>query len=551
MNGAAALIKSLEAHGVDTMFGYPGGAIMPVYDALLDSGIRHILTRHEQGAALGAIGYSRVTGKVGVCMATSGPGATNLVTGIADAFMDSVPIVAITGQVPTHLLGTDAFQEVDVFGITMPIVKHSFLVRRASDVAPVMHEAFRLAAAGRPGPVLVDIPKDVANGACEVPAMAPVARRPVANAPSADAMKRVNEIIQNSTRPIVYSGGGVINAGAVQEFRAFIEATAIPTVHTLKGIGTLPATHPLLLGMLGMHGLKAANLAIQECDLLIVIGARFDDRATGRLKDFAPNARVVHLDIDAAEIGKMRSADASVLGDLRAALQALTARPSIAAWRARCEQLREEHAWDFNAPTDKIYAPRFIRDLSTAADDDVYITCDVGQHQMWVAQHYRFRDPHHHLTSGGLGTMGFGLPAAIGAQLGRPDSTVICVTGDGSIMMNIQELATLSRYKLPVRILLFDNQALGMVRQWQELFHSKRYSQVDLSDNPDFVRVAEAFGIPGLRVEGPDDVPGAIDRLLNDEGPLFVHCPIDPAANVWPLVPPASSNSNMLMGSHA
>ena len=550
MNGAHALIKALEAHGVDTMFGYPGGAIMPVYDALLDCGIKHYLTRHEQAAAMAAIGYSRVTGKVGVCMATSGPGATNLVTGIADAFLDSIPMVAITGQVPSFLMGTDAFQEVDVFGITMPIVKHSFLIRRACEVTNVVHEAFEIAASGRPGPVLIDLPKDVANGACEAWPTGP-AQAPGRLAPSPDVLRRANELIASARRPIIYSGGGVINAGAIDAFRAFVEATRIPTVHTLKGIGSLPAGHEMYLGMLGMHGLKGANMAIQECDVLIVVGARFDDRATGKLAAFAPEARVVHMDIDPAEIGKLRASNVSVIGDLRVSLPAIHARPEIDAWRARCDDLRREHEWDYNAPTQKVYAPRVIRDLSIAAGDNVFISCDVGQHQMWVAQHYRFRDPRHHLTSGGLGSMGFGLPAAIGAQVGRPDATVICISGDGSIMMNIQELATLRRYKLPVKILLFDNQALGMVRQWQELFHAKRYSQVDLSDNPDFVRVAEAFDIPAMRIESPADVPGAIERLLHDSGPLFVHCPIDPAANVWPLVPPASSNSNMLMGTHA
>jgi acetolactate synthase-1/2/3 large subunit len=532
------------------MFGYPGGAIMPVYDALLESNIRHILTRHEQGAALAAIGYARATGKVGVCMATSGPGATNLVTGIADAFLDSVPMVAITGQVPMPLMGTDAFQEVDVFGITMPIVKHSFLLRQAGDVAHTVHEAFRLAASGRPGPVLIDIPKDVATGACKANLLSPLAAR---SAPAADAIQLAlaNDLIASASRPIVYSGGGVVSAGAEGEFRTFVEEAGFPTVHTLKGLGTLAGDHELFLGMLGMHGLKAANFAIQECDLLIVVGARFDDRATGKLAEFAPNARVIHLDIDPSEMGKLRTADASVVGDLRSSLKQLTARPRIDEWRVHCASLKREHAWHYDTPTRKIYAPRVIRELSLAANTDVTVTCDVGQHQMWVAQHYLFRDPRRHLSSGGLGTMGFGLPAAIGAQLAHPDSTVICITGDGSIMMNIQELATVKRYGLPVKVLLFDNQALGMVRQWQELFFTKRYSQVDLSDNPDFIRVAEAFGIPGLRVEAPGDIPSAIDRLLHDRGPLFIHVPIDPAANVWPLVPPLTSNANMLMGSHA
>jgi acetolactate synthase-1/2/3 large subunit len=550
MKGANCLIKALEANGVDTVFGYPGGAIMPVYDALLDSNIRHILTRHEQGAALAAIGYARVSGKVGVCMATSGPGATNLLTGIADAFADSMPLVAITGQAPTPVMGTDAFQEVDVLGITMPVVKHSFLVRYASDISHVVNEAFRIASAGRPGPVVIDLPKDVANASGD---FAPPVRPTFVSEPIARAeqIEQARELIERSSRPIVYAGGGVIAAGAVQELREFVDATGIPTVHTLKGLGALPADHELFLGMLGMHGLKNANLAVQGCDLLIVVGARFDDRVTGKTSEFAPHAKVIHLDVDPSEVGKIRRADVAVIGDLKSSLRRMHVRPRISHWRRECDELKRAHAWDYDAPIDGVYAPRMIRDLSLAADDNTYITCDVGQHQMWVAQHYRFKHPRQHLTSGGLGTMGFGLPAAIGAQLAIPEATVINVTGDGSIMMNIQELATIKRYGLPVKIVLFDNQALGMVRQWQELFFDKRYSEVDLSDNPDFVRVAEAFDIPALRVERGNEVAPAIERILTTKGPLFVHVPIDPAANVWPLVPPGKSNTEMLMESKA
>jgi acetolactate synthase I/II/III large subunit len=552
VTGGKALIRALEAHGVDLMFGYPGGAIMPVYDALIESSIRHILTRHEQGAAFGALGYSRASGKVGVCMATSGPGATNLVTGIADAFLDSVPLIVITGQVPTALMGTDAFQEVDVFGLTMPIVKHSFLVRRAADVSPTVHEAFRIAASGRPGPVWIDLPKDVAAGSCEYFTDGPISLPAPARAEQS-CIDQASALIAGASRPIAYCGGGVVNAEAVNEFREFVTRTGIPTVQTLKGIGSLPAGHELLLGMLGMHGLEGANIAVQKSDLLIAVGARFDDRVTGKLAEFAPGAKVIHCDIDPAECGKLRRPDVTIVGELRQTLSALTVdrRGETADWRARCAALSQKHAWNYDAPTRLIYAPRFIRDLSKAADENVYITCDVGQHQMWVAQHYGFLDPRHHLTSGSLGAMGFGLPAAIGAQLARPDATVICVSGDGSIMMNIQELATIGRYKLPVKILLFDNQALGMVRQWQELFFNERYSEIDLSDNPDFVRVAEAFGVPGMRVERQEEAPNAIRRLLEQPGPLFCHVPIDPRANVWPLVPPLQSNTNMMIGSHA
>jgi acetolactate synthase-1/2/3 large subunit len=550
MNGALCLIRALEECGIDTIFGYPGGAIMPVYDALLDAKIRHILTRHEQGAAFAAIGYARATGRLGVCMATSGPGATNLVTGIADAYMDSVPLLAITGQVPSPLIGTDGFQEVDVLGITMPIVKHSFQVRHAEEVCDTVYEAVRIATNGRPGPVVIDLPKDVANAACTFRPPTDSLWKP-SPAPASQQLAHALDVLRQARRPIVYAGGGVVNGDAVAEFRAFVETGGLPTVLTLKGLGALPGTHDLFLGMLGMHGLQAANLAVQECDLLVAIGARFDDRVTGKVAQFAPKAKVIHLDVDESEFGKIRPPDAPVLGDLRNALRALTTPLDLAPWRERCAALKQEHPWDYHPPTEKIYAPRLIRDLSLAAGENVYIACDVGQHQMWVAQHYRFQHPQQHLTSGGLGSMGFGLPAAIGVQLAKPTAIVICVSGDGSIMMNIQELATLSRYKLPVKILLLDNQALGMVRQWQEVFHKQRFSQVDLSDNPDFTRVAEAFGIPALRVETPAQVPGAIDRLLHEAGPLFVHVLIDPAANVWPLVPPAACNSDMVIGRHA
>jgi acetolactate synthase-1/2/3 large subunit len=464
-------------------------------------------------------------------------------------------MVAITGQVGTPVLGTDAFQEVDVLGITMPIVKHSFLVRRATDIAHVVNEAFRIAATGRPGPVVIDLPKDVTVAQVGPIALAPgsTASDPEDHehdpAPDARAISRAVELIERSERPVIYAGGGVVSAKAVAEFRAFVEATGVPVVHTLKGLGALPADHEQFLGMLGMHGLKHANLAVQECDLLIAIGARFDDRVTGKVASFAPHAKIIHLDIDASEFGKVRKPDVAIAGDLKRTLPRLHVQPErLVEWRSRCEVMRCEHAWDYDAPGDGVYAPRMIRDLSLAAgdDDDVYITCDVGQHQMWVAQHYRFRHPRQHLTSGGLGTMGFGLPAAIGAQLARPEATVINITGDGSVMMNIQELATIKRYDLPVKIVLFDNQALGMVRQWQELFFSKRYSEIDLSDNPDFARVAEAFGLRALRVDRAEQVSGAIDQILNDPGPLFVHVPIDPLANVWPLVPPGASNAEML-----
>ena len=558
MNGARWLAQALVAEGVDTLFGYPGGTIMPFYDALHGTpALKHVLVRHEQGAAFAANGYARASGRVGVCVATSGPGASNLVTGIADAMLDSVPMVVITGQVPTTLMGTDAFQELDVFAMTLPMVKHSFIARRVEDLPMMVAEAFRLARSGRPGPVLIDLPKDVQMAAAaHLPAHAPL---PVdaAAAPKDASLHEALALISQAQRPVLYGGGGIALGDAVQDFRTFVDATQIPTVLTLKGLGALPTRHPLNLGMLGMHGSRAANLAVQESDLLVVVGARFDDRATGKLAEFAPHARVVHMDLEACEIGKLRCADAGVRGDIRTTLARLTL-PCAAhlhgrngqarkAWRAQCRQRAQQHAARYDAPGDSVFAPALLKRLSELAPDAV-VACDVGQHQMWVAQHWRLDHPRKHLTSGALGAMGFGLPAAIGAQLQDPAARVVCVSGDGSIQMNIQELATLRRYQLPVKIVLLDNQALGMVRQWQELFFDKRYSEIDLSDNPDFVAVARAFGIEAMHIERADEIDGALRALLDAKGPALLHVAIDTAANVWPLVPPNRSNSEMLDG---
>ena len=549
MNGSEILIQCLEREGTDVVFGYPGGAIMPVYDALYDAELKHVLVRHEQAAVLAADGYARATGKVGVCIATSGPGATNLVTGLANAFMDSVPLVAITGQVPTSLLGTDAFQEVDIFGITLPVVKHSFLVRRVEELAEVVHVAFRLARSGRPGPVLIDLPKDVANAPCdlELPELPP---GDVTAPALTDLLDEARTLLASAKRPILYAGGGIVLGRAVESFRRFVEKTRIPVSTTLKGLGVLPTDHELFLGMLGMHGTKAANLAIRDCDLLVGVGVRFDDRATGKLAEFAPNAKVLHLDVDPAEVGKLRRPDVALVGSLEASLEALESSLDIASWRVTCARLKEEHQWDYDMPADGIYGPRFLKKLSEAADPGTIFACDVGQHQMWVAQHCRFERPEQHLTSAGLGTMGYGLPAAIGAQFGCPDRTVVNVTGDGSIMMNFQELVTLARYRVPVKIVVLDNQSLGLVRQWQELFFEGRYSEVDLSDNPDFVRVAESLGIPASRLEQASDEDEVIEKLLRGSGMHLLHVRIDREANVWPLVPPNTSNSEMLVGVH-
>lgn len=545
MNGANYLVKAIEDQGVSTIFGYPGGAILPFYDALVDSPLKHILVRHEQAAAMAADGWARATGEVGVCVATSGPGATNLLTGVANAYMDSVPMVAITGQVPSDLLGTDAFQEIDVLGLSMSIVKHSALVRNVEDLPELVAEAFALAQEGRPGPVLLDIPKDVLNA--ELGRVTRALRTPQGpSVPSPESLNVAREFLALSRHPVLYVGGGVRLGGAVAELREFVETTGVPTVQTLKALGSLPVSHPLSLGMLGMHGLKSANLAVQECDLLICVGARFDDRVTGALATFAPEAKVIHMDIDPAEVGKRRLPDAPVVGDLKVSLASLSMPLDIEPWKEHCLQMKETYAWDYDPSSEFIYGPRLIRDLGVDASPETFITCDVGQHQMWVAQHYPFSRPEHHLTSGGLGAMGYGLPAAIGVQLALPGAQVINVTGDGSFMMNVQELATVARYDLPLTVVILDNQCLGMVRQWQDLFLEKRHSEIDLSDNPDFVKLAQAFGIEAFRVDHPSEVPGAIERIHKSKGPLLVHVVLDNTTQVWPLVPPGKANHEML-----
>ncbi len=548
--GAHAVVRALEDQGVDYVFGYPGGAIMPVYDALTGSRLKHVLVRHEQAAALAADGFARVSGKPGVCLATSGPGATNLVTGIANAFMDSVPMVAITGQTPTPLMGTDAFQEIDTFGITLPIVKHSYVVRDPADIPAVFAEAFALATEGRPGPVLIDLPKNVTQAPMPIPLGMGAARAaPRRSAPptASEDVASAIALIEQSSKPLLYVGGGVGIAGAEQALRAFHARTGIPAVATLKGLGAIPTGADGFLGMLGMHGGQAANLAVQESDLLIACGARFDDRATGKLDTFAPNARIIHFDADAAEISKLRGADIGLTGPLADLLEALRPQPlDIQDWRDHCTAMTEQHAARYDAPGRGVFAPALLKALSEQAGDDFVATCDVGQHQMWVAQHCRFSRPQAHLTSGGLGTMGFGIPAGMGALFAEPDATVVTVTGDGSIMMNIQELATLTRYRLPLKIVLLDNSQLGMVRQWQELFFEENFSEIDLYDNPDFAELARAFGLEAFTVDRREEVPGAIDRLLAAKGPILAHVRIDPRENVWPLVPPGASNSQMM-----
>ncbi|EKS7214732.1 MULTISPECIES: acetolactate synthase 2 catalytic subunit [Enterobacter] len=544
MNGAQWVVHALRAQGVDTVFGYPGGAIMPIYDALYDGGVEHLLCRHEQGAAMAAIGYARATGKTGVCMATSGPGATNLITGLADALLDSVPVVAITGQVASPLIGTDAFQEVDVLGLSLACTKHSFLVQSLEELPRVMAEAFEVANSGRPGPVLVDIPKDiqVALGDLE-PHFSTVESD---DAFPHVAVEEARQMIAHAKQPMLYVGGGVGMAQAVPALREFIAVTQMPATCTLKGLGAVDADYPYYLGMLGMHGTKAANLAVQACDLLIAVGARFDDRVTGKLNTFAPNANVIHMDIDPAEMNKLRQAHVALQGNLNTLLPALQQPLKIDAWRQHTADMRVEHTWRYDHPGDAIYAPLLLKQLSDRKPADCVVTTDVGQHQMWSAQHMTYTRPENFITSSGLGTMGFGLPAAVGAQVARPNDTVICISGDGSFMMNVQELGTVKRKQLPLKIVLLDNQRLGMVRQWQQLFFQERYSETTLTDNPDFLILASAFGIPGQHITRKDQVEAALDTMLSSEGPYLLHVSIDELENVWPLVPPGASNSQML-----
>ncbi|EGU33360.1 acetolactate synthase 2 catalytic subunit [Vibrio scophthalmi] len=545
MTGAELVVAALAQQGIKTVFGYPGGAIMPIYDALYDGGVEHILCRHEQGAAMAAIGMARATQDVAVCMATSGPGATNLVTGLADAFMDSIPLVAITGQVASSHIGTDAFQEMDVIGMSLSCTKHSYLVTDIQELAPTLAEAFEVAKTGRPGPVIVDIAKDVQL------AQAPTSVLPPCTPPdhpvvSKDALSRAQQILSDSSRPVLYVGGGVQLSNATDTVREFLRLNPMPSVSTLKGLGTIERHDSHYLGMLGMHGTKAANLIVQEADLLIAVGARFDDRVTGKLDTFAPNAKVIHIDVDAAEINKLRTANAPLRGDVKAVLPLLELTHDITPWLSHSESLRTGFTWRYDHPGELIFAPALLKQLSDMMPDSSIVSTDVGQHQMWAAQHIQPREPQNFITSAGLGTMGFGLPAAMGASVGRPEDQSILITGDGSFMMNVQELGTLKRRQIPVKIVLLNNQRLGMVRQWQSLFFDGRHSETILDDNPDFVMLAKAFDIPGKTITKKEEVEPALKEMLASKTAYLLHVLIDEEENVWPLVPPGASNSEML-----
>ncbi len=553
LTGAEIIVKALEHEGVEVVFGFPGGAVLPLYDKLYDSSIKHILVRHEQGAAHAADGYARATGKPGVCIATSGPGATNLVTGIATAYMDSVPIIALTGQVAVSAIGRDSFQEADITGITLPIVKHNFLVKDVRELARTVRMAFHIATTGRPGPVLIDLPRDVTTAEAEFvyPPEVHLRGYRVGDRYTAAQIAQAAKAIGEARRPVIYAGGGVISSGAAEELRALAEKTQIPVTTTLMGKGAFPETHPLSLGMLGMHGTKYANYAISYSDLIIAVGARFDDRVTGRLDTFAPQARVIHIDIDPAEIGKNVRVHYPLVGDAKRVLRDLLPRvevPDTREWLAQIARWKEEYPLTYERDSSSLKPQFVIEQLWELTRGEAIITTEVGQNQMWAAQYYKTLHPRTFISSGGLGTMGFGLPAAIGAQVGRPEAVVFDIAGDGSVLMTSQELATAVQYNLPINVLILNNRYLGMVRQWQELFYRGRYSHTDLGDTPDFVKLAEAYGAVGIRVTKPEEVRPALARAIATPRPVVIDCWIAREENVFPMVPPGESLTKMLGG---
>ncbi len=563
ITGAQALIRSLEMEGVEVMFGLPGGAILPVYDPLIDSSIRHILVRHEQGAGHMAEGYAHATGRPGVAMVTSGPAATNIVTPLADAYMDSIPLVVITGQVPYAVIGTDAFQECDTVGITMPVTKHNWLVTDAQDIPRIIREAFHVATTGRPGPVLVDLPKDIANQmmtwewpeVVDLPGYKPNLKG------HPKQIKDAAALIGESHRPVIYAGGGILKARAAEALRELAETTGIPVVTTLMARGAFPDSHELALGMPGMHGNYTAITAMQRADLLIALGSRFDDRVTGKLDGFAPEAKIIHVDIDPAELGKVRRPDVPIVGDCRNVIERITVAvkadqekrewPDLAEWRATVKSWQTEHPLSYDQPDEGPLKPQFvIEKLRELAPDDTILASGVGQHQMWASQHWRFEHPYTWVNSGGLGTMGFSVPAAIGAKVGCPEKTVWAVDGDGCFQMTAQEMVTAAAEKIPVKIAILNNAYLGMVRQWQELFYEERYSEVYLSpDLPDYVKWAEAMGCIGFRVEDPSDVVPTIEKAnAIDDRPVVIDFRTDYREKVYPMVPAGAVNDAVILG---
>ncbi|MGD9016327.1 MAG: biosynthetic-type acetolactate synthase large subunit [Desulfobacterales bacterium] len=559
MTGAQILIEQLKAEGVDTIFGFPGGAVIDIYDAIHSSDIRHILVRHEQGAVHMADGYARSSGRPGVCLVTSGPGATNTVTGIATAFMDSVPIVVITGQVPTHLIGNDAFQEVDIVGITRPCTKHNYLVGSVEDLPRIIREAFHIAKSGRPGPVLIDFPKDVQNAVTDYrdPGKIHLKSYQPTYQPNKKQLRKIVDLIQEAERPMIFAGGGIILSRASEELTALARKTSMPVTTTLMGLGAFPGSDPLWLGMIGMHGTYRSNMSTGACDLMIAVGVRFDDRVTGKTDTFATKAKIVHIDIDPTSIRKNVPVSIPVVGDCRMSLKILnemlddidlgrivTRRQP---WLKQVETWKAEHAlaYDMDETTIK---PQYVIDrLYEITGGKAIITTEVGQNQMWAAQFYHFDEPGQFITSGGLGTMGFGLPAAIGAQMAFPDRLVVDIAGDGSIQMNIQEMATAVQYCLPVKVVILNNGYLGMVRQWQELFYEKRYACTMMDHQPDFVKLADAFGAKGFRANRPDEVEAVLREGLSTPGPVIMDFAVDKEESVYPMVPAGASVTDMLL----
>jgi acetolactate synthase-1/2/3 large subunit len=564
MNGAEIVLKALADQGVTHIFGYPGGAVLPIYDEIFQQDkVRHVLVRHEQGAAHAAEGYARSTGKCGVLLVTSGPGATNAVTGLTDALMDSIPLVCLTGQVPTHLIGNDAFQECDTVGITRPCTKHNYLVKDVNELARILHEAFYVATHGRPGPVVVDIPKDVQFAKGKYVGPTNIQHKTYRPRVKGDQtlIRQAVELIAHAKRPLFYTGGGVINSGpkASQLLREFVRLTGFPITSTLMGLGAYPASDKQWLGMLGMHGTYEANLAMHDCDVMINIGARFDDRITGRLDAFSPNSRKIHVDIDPASINKTVHVDLPILGDCAHVLedmirawknrQPVTDKAALKSW---WEQIRTWQARDclrYRHSSDVIMPQYAIERLYSATKDkDVYITTEVGQHQMWAAQFFKFEEPNRWMTSGGLGTMGYGLPATIGVQTAHPDALVIDIAGDASVLMTMQEMSTAVQHRLPVKIFILNNQYMGMVRQWQQLLHGNRISESYMDSLPDFVKLAEAYGCVGIRCEKPADLDGAIQEMISVKRPVIFDCRVASLANCFPMIPSGKAHHEMLLG---
>ena len=568
-SGAEILLRALKDQGVEVMFGYPGGAVLPIYDAIFQqNAIRHILVRHEQAAVHAAEGYARSTGRVGVVLVTSGPGATNAVTGLVDALMDSIPVVCLTGQVPTHLIGNDAFQEADTTGITRPATKHNYLVKRSGDLARVVHEAFYVARSGRPGPVVIDLPKDILIGAAPYtpPPTEPHRSYRPRTEPDAAAIARAVALLKGAKRPIIYTGGGVINAGAAasEALRRFVRRTGFPCTSTLMGLGAYPASDPQFLGMLGMHGTYEANLAMHGCDVMLNVGARFDDRVTGKLAAFSPHARKIHLDIDSSSINKNVPVEVPIVADAGRGLEALLAawdadqaepdRGALAAWWRHIDQWRAKDSLRYTqsqnpgAIIKPQYAIQRLYEITQELGRETFITTEVGQHQMWAAQFFKFEQPNHWMTSGGLGTMGYGLPAAMGVQVAHPDALVIDIAGEASILMNIQEMSTVAQYRLPVKVFILNNQYMGMVRQWQELLHGGRYSESYTAALPDFVKLAESFHATGLHARSVEELDDVIRAMIAAPGPVIADIAVDQKENCFPMIPSGAAHNEMILG---